>query len=65
MDSSFIDEERRDPYTRVRQLASVSNRRTSDWPFLFTSDHRGITINRPPLKKKSGDPFKEIGEALL
>ncbi len=65
MDSSFIDEERRDPYTRVRQLASVSNRRDSDWPFLFTADHRGITINRPPLKKKSGDTFKEIGEALL
>jgi len=65
MDSSFIDEERRDPYTRVRQLASVSDRRTSDWPFLFTADHRGITINRPPLKKKSGDTFKEIGEALL
>jgi len=65
MDSSFINEERRDPYTRVRQLASVSNRRDSDWPFLFTADHRGITINRPPLKKKSGDTFKEIGEALL
>lgn len=65
LDRGVGDEEGHSPHKRMCELASVSHRRSSDWPFLFSADERGITINRPPLRKKSGDSFKGIGEALL
>ena len=64
VDSCAGDEEGNDPYTRVCKLASVQHRRDSDWPFLFTADERGITINKPPLRKKSRNTVEKVGEAL-
>lgn len=64
VDRSAGDEEGHDPHTRVCKLASVQHRRDSDWPFLYSVTDRGITINKPPLRKKGGNTVEKIGEAL-
>jgi hypothetical protein len=63
MDNSSIDTERFDPYTRVRQLAPIPNRRSDGWPFLFTSKEGGFYINQEAPRKKV--KISEMTEAFL
>jgi len=63
MDNSSIDTERFDPYTRVRELAPIPNRRNDGWPFLFTSKEGGFYINQEAPRKKV--KISEMTEAFL
>lgn len=63
MDNSFIDTERFDPYTRVRELSPIPNRRNDGWPFLFTSKESGFFINKAAPRKKI--KISEMTEAFL
>ena len=65
MDRCSIDAERNDPYAGVRQLAPLSNRRSSPWPFLFSSGEAGFFVNTNAVAKKSKLSLKEMTEAWL
>ncbi len=65
MDDCFINAERNDPYQGVRQLAPLPNRRSSPWPFLFSSGEEGFFINTNAVAKKSKVSLQEIAEAWL